>query len=104
MLPVMLFVMAPSAMADTFEVTPGSDLQGIFDTLAPGTEVVLTDGTYAVTTTLTISEKSGTEAAPIVIRAADDATPILQVAADVESGEYTDRIILIAHQGIVPRT
>jgi MYXO-CTERM domain-containing protein len=100
-LSVMLLVVATPAMANTFEVGPGSDLQGIFDTLAPGTEVILSDGTYPVTTTLTISEKSGTEAAPIVIRAADGATPILRVGPDLESGEYTDRIFYVENSNWV---
>lgn len=95
MLPVLFFLTAPAAWANTFEVAPGSDLQGIFDTLAPGTEVILADGTYTLTATLTVTEKNGTEEAPIVIRAADGASPVFQLAPDPETGSYAGRIFRI---------
>ncbi|MBO87366.1 MAG: hypothetical protein CL927_18615 [Deltaproteobacteria bacterium] len=94
-LAVLLFALSPAAWANTFEVTPGSDLQGIFDTLAPGTEVILEDGTYTLTKTLTVTEKNGTEDAPVVIRAADDASPVLQLGPDPETDSYADRVLRI---------
>ena len=85
---------APAA-ASTFELAPGADLQGIFDTVAPGDEIILADGTYPLTSTLYLREKLGTETAPLLIRAADGAAPILQLGADPESGEFSSRILQV---------
>jgi len=91
----LLLAVLPSASAGTFELTPGSDLQGIFDTIAPGDEVILADGTYSLTTTLYLQEKRASEAQPILIRAADGAEPVLQFGPDFASGEYAGRILQV---------
>jgi hypothetical protein len=91
----LLLILGTPAHAGTFELSPGTDLQGIFDTIAPGDEVILEDGTYNVTSTLYLREKQASEALPIVIRAADGAAPVLQFGPDLESGEYGGRILQI---------
>lgn len=91
----LLLALSSTASAGTFELSPGADLQGIFDTIAPGDEVILEDGTYSVNTTLYIREKLGSEALPIIIRAAEGATPVLQFGPDRATGEYAGRILQV---------
>lgn len=91
---LLTLIFAAPVHGATLEAEPGGDLQGYFDTLSAGDEVVLGDGIYRVGTSLTVSEKLGREDAPIVIRAADGATPIFQLITNAE-GEYPGRALRI---------
>ncbi len=95
MTPSLLIALVAPASAATLELAPGTDLQGIFDTLAAGDEVILADGTYPLTTTLYLREKAGTEEAPILIRAEEGAEPILQFGPEAPGGEYAGRILQV---------
>ncbi len=64
----------PGADAEVFRLGPGDDVERRLQTLAPGDEVVLEDGTYTLTERLSFAAE-GTPDAPIVIRAADGARP-----------------------------
>ncbi len=69
-------VLPAEALAETFTITPADDLIAAVAALAPGDELVLGGGTYNLTARFGIGV-SGTEAAPIVIRAADGEVPII---------------------------
>lgn len=71
-----LFVLPSAALAATTEIGPTDDLQQAVDALGPGDELVLRGGTYTLTSRFSIAV-SGTEQAPIVIRAKDGEAPIL---------------------------
>jgi len=64
------------ATAEIIEIGPGDDLIATVATLAPGDELVLQGGTYNLTQRFSVGV-SGTEAAPIVIRAKDGEVPII---------------------------
>jgi hypothetical protein len=91
---------AGSAQAATLAAEPGGDLQGYFDTLSAGDEVVLSDGVYRVNATLVLSEKRGREDSPIVVRAEEGATPILQLVTDLD-GAYPGRFLQISSSTFV---
>ena len=91
---LLTLLLAGPAHAATLAAEPGGDLQGYFDTLSPGDEVVLADGIYRVDSTLHLSELRGREDAPIVVRAEEGATPILQLVTNTD-GEYPGRILRI---------
>src|ERR1041385_8471170 len=61
-------LVAGQAAAVETEIGPGDDLSAAIAALMPGDVLVLQGGTYSLTSKLTIGV-SGTEAAPIVIRA-----------------------------------
>ncbi|HZO11799.1 MAG TPA: hypothetical protein VFB62_01020, partial [Polyangiaceae bacterium] len=85
--------LSSAARADTFEVAPGDDVEAAAAMLQPGDELVLAGGTYTLTDRFGIS-LSGTEQAPITIRAKDGEVPHLnrpaadQNVIDVDLGEY----------------
>ncbi len=62
------------ARAEVRMAGPSDDIESIIGTLRPGDELILQDGTYILTERFSF-EISGTEEAPIVIRAADGASP-----------------------------
>ena len=64
------------ALAAVVEVAPGADLQAEMNALVPGDELVLSGGEYTLTGRLGVT-MVGTQAAPIIVRAADllDYTP-----------------------------
>jgi hypothetical protein len=68
--------LAPAA-ATTYEVSPGADLQSSVDALAPGDELVLHGGTYVLSSRFSI-QAVGTPTRPIVVRAMDGETPVVQ--------------------------
>ncbi len=72
-LPFLILACASPAWAQV-SIAPGDDVQAILNGLEPGEEAVLADGTYELTTRFSLVN-SGTAEAPIVIRAADGATP-----------------------------
>lgn len=79
--------------AAEFEVSPGDDLQGAVNALQPGDVLILHDGMYTLTGRLGVTV-IGTEAAPIVIRAAEGEVPHLHRAAadqnivDIDAAAY----------------
>jgi MYXO-CTERM domain-containing protein len=81
------------AHADTQEIGPGGDLEGTINALGPGDELVLQDGEYTLDERFSF-DIAGTESDPIVIRAADGATPHLhrpnanQNIIDITSAEH----------------
>lgn len=64
------------ALADTFEIGPGDNLQVAVDALSPGDELVLSGGTYTLPSRFSI-ELIGTAAQPVVIRARAGEVPII---------------------------
>lgn len=71
---------AAPAFATNAEVSPGDDIATITAALTPGSEIVFNDGVYTVASTLTWSA-AGTESEPIVLRAKEGATPILELTS-----------------------
>ena len=70
-------LLAPAvARAGVFEIHPGDDLFARIRTLAAGDEVIVHAGTYPTPGLLQVTW-SGTEAAPIVVRAAPGARPVI---------------------------
>ncbi|MBL9013583.1 MAG: right-handed parallel beta-helix repeat-containing protein [Myxococcales bacterium] len=77
-LPLALLVAVPSvAAAQTYEIRPGEDLAARLRMLQPGDEVVVHAGTYPTPGFFQVSW-AGTPQAPIVVRGADGARPIIQ--------------------------
>lgn len=77
-LPALLVLAATSsASAAEIEIDPGDDVEGAIAALEPGDVLILHGGTYTVTERFAISI-AGTEAMPIVIRAADDEVPVIE--------------------------
>ena len=60
------FVIGP-ALAASFEIGPSDDLS-VVDSLSPGDELVLKDGTYLLSDTLTIAVEA-TADQPVLVRA-----------------------------------
>lgn len=71
---VAIAIAGTAAHAADGEVSPGDDLQAAIAALTPGDELVMHDGTYELSGRLGVS-LTGTEDAPIVIRAADGEVP-----------------------------
>lgn len=72
----MVAMVARPAAAAVYEVGPGDDVEGTINAAVPGDEIVLADGEYVLTERFSF-DIAGTEAMPIVIRAADGAQPHL---------------------------
>lgn len=68
---------ASSARAETYEITPADDLFGTLANLVAGDEVIVHEGTYQ-TPGFYEADWQGTAEAPIIIRAADGAGPVIQ--------------------------
>lgn len=84
---MIVLLLASAGGAAPLEVHPGDDLEAMTRALAPGAEVVLHDGTYTLEAPLKWSPQ-GTEDQPVVIRAADGASPVLEL----EAGEAVVRV------------
>lgn len=65
-----------TSFAATTQVQPGDDVESAANALNPGDELVLADGTYEMSGRFSFRAR-GTEQAPIIIRAADGATPLI---------------------------
>jgi len=70
----MLILASADALAATFHASPSDDVEAVINTLGPGDELILADGTYTLTERFSF-DLTGTEQAPILIRAAEGATP-----------------------------
>ncbi len=68
-----------TAMAASIEVNPGDDIVALTASLAPGSEIVFGDGVYSVSGPLQWTGL-GTESEPIVLRAAANSTPVIELA------------------------
>ena len=74
----LLFVAVPSAAeAQTYDIRPGDDLFARLRMLQPGDEVIVHAGTYATPGFFQVTW-TGTAQAPIVVRGADGARPVIQ--------------------------
>lgn len=93
LLQLLLFT-SPVATAASLELSPGDDLASLTASLQPGDELVFTHGTYVLEERLSWTGQ-GTEAEPIVLRAADGATPVLELSAG-EDGDYPSGIVRIS--------
>lgn len=84
---------ASPARAEVIEATPSDDIEALMNALAPGDELVLHGGTYNRTDLFQVSIV-GTEAMPIVVRAADGERPIItrpdagQNDLNIQRGEH----------------
>ena len=75
---LLLLLLSGPALALTVEVQPGDDIATLTSALAAGDEVIFADGVYPLTSALSWTG-AGTEQAPIVLRAADGASPVLEL-------------------------
>lgn len=89
----MLLLWSANALAATVEVKPGDDLVNLTAALTPGTEIVFSTGTYTLTEGLTWTAP-GTADQPIVLRAADGASPILETTGGGHVVEIIDSTYL----------
>lgn len=91
-LSVLSLVSAP-ARAEVIEANPGDDIEALMNALEPGDELVLRGGTYSQSDLFQV-RIVGTEAAPIVVRAADGERPVItrpdanQNNFNLERGEH----------------
>lgn len=92
-LSMVLFTCSP-ALGASLELSPGDDLASLTASLQPGDELVFTDGTYVLEERLSWTGQ-GTEAAPIVLRAAEGATPVLELSGG-EDGDHPGGIVRIS--------
>jgi hypothetical protein len=88
----LLLLFTVTALAATSQVEPGADLSGYVNGMLPGDVLELADGVYPLELGLDIVS-AGTEDAPIVIRAAPGATPVLALsgsdyAIDIQGTEF----------------
>jgi hypothetical protein len=75
---VVVCLLAPAiARADVYELRPGDDLGARLQALVAGDEVIVHAGTYPTPGALQVTW-AGTEAAPIVVRAAPGARPVIE--------------------------
>ena len=95
---MMLALVSPAAHAATFEISPDDDLS-VLDSLSPGDEVILSDGTFAISSSLWI-EVLGTEAEPVVVRAKNAGKAILQAAPN-EEAEYPNPLVRVRESAFV---
>ena len=72
---VALLLPAP-ASAETFNASPGDDIETMINALNAGDELILAGGRYELTERFSFSI-AGTAAQPIIIRAADGESPNL---------------------------
>lgn len=70
-----LLAATATARAEVVNATPADDVEALIAGLSPGDELVLADGTYTLDSSRFGVDIAGTEAMPIVIRAADGARP-----------------------------
>jgi MYXO-CTERM domain-containing protein len=88
-------VVAMPAAAAVVNVGPGDDVEAAINAAQPGDEIVLADGEYMLTDRFSFAI-AGNEGAPIVIRAADGASPLLhrpdaaQNIVDIDSATWVE--------------
>ncbi len=73
-LTLLLLALPASASAETIQAGPNDNVENIINGLQPGDELILADGDYQVNERFFV-DIDGTEAMPIIIRAADGANP-----------------------------
>lgn len=76
---MLVVLVVSSALAADVALDPASDIIALTSALSPGSTVTFADGTYTISGTLDWTG-AGTEDAPIHIRAADGAHPVIQLA------------------------
>jgi MYXO-CTERM domain-containing protein len=87
--------LAMPAAAAVVEVGPGDDVEAAINAAQPGDEIVLADGEYMLSDRFGITV-TGMEGAPIIIRAADGASPLLhrpnadQNIVDIDSATWVE--------------
>ena len=74
---MMLLLWSTLAFSASVEVSPVDDIVSLVASLSPGSEIVFTDGTYTLAEPLSVTAP-GTAEAPIILRAKDGATPIIE--------------------------
>jgi len=81
--PLLLAALAlPSAsLAADLTLSPGDDLPTLISGVAPGDTVTLGGGEYPIESRINFTDLAGTEGAPIVLRAAEGATPVIVMNA-----------------------
>jgi hypothetical protein len=94
----MLLALLGAAQAASFEIGPADDLS-VVDSLSPGDELVLKDGTYTISSTLGISVL-GTAAEPVTVRAKNKGMAVLQ-AGPGEDGTYPSTLVRIGESSFV---
>lgn len=82
---ILLAALASTAGAASLEASPGDDLNTFVEGLGPGDEIVLDNGVYEVSSSLTLTVE-GTESEPVTLRARNPGEAVLQVAPDDEGG------------------
>jgi MYXO-CTERM domain-containing protein len=88
-------LLAMPAAAAIVNVGPGDDVEAAINAAQPGDEIVLADGEYMLTERFGFAV-AGNEGAPIVIRAADGASPLLhrpnadQNIVDIDSATWVE--------------
>jgi len=92
MIPLLLFV-APAA-AVTVELNPGDDIRSLTETLAAGDEFIFNDGTFQITNTLNWTGL-GTESDPIVFRAAEGASPVIELLPQEGGEDHAGNIVYL---------
>ncbi len=102
MITLILTLTLPSAQAAEVEVSPGDDIVTLTASLAAGSEIVFNDGVYPLTTALTWTGQ-GTEDQPIILRAKEGATPILEISADAWIGAYITGATYLEVRGLTFR-
>jgi len=78
---LLLLLLPGSLFAADLDLGPGSDLRTLIGGVAPGDTVTLSGGEYVLDGSIVLRELAGTEASPVVIRAAEGATPVLRMDA-----------------------
>lgn len=96
---ISLFLISLPARAAEVEVSPGDDIATLTASLAAGSEIVFNDGVYTLGSALTWTGQ-GTEDAPIVLRAKEGATPILEFTADAWIGAYITEASYLEVRGL----
>lgn len=89
-----IVLLSALANAASIEVNPGDDIVNLTASLGPGSEIVFNDGTYTIDGVIQW-QGVGTEAEPIVLRAASGAHPVIEttggwVVANIENAQYVE--------------
>jgi hypothetical protein len=85
------------ASAAVIQIGPGDNLQAAVNALSPGDILLLDDGTYTLSSRFSI-QKTGTASAPVTIRAAPGATPVItfvNASQNVINVEHSAHVRLI---------
>jgi MYXO-CTERM domain-containing protein len=85
----MLLLLALPALAVDLTLTPGDDIGSLTASLSPGSVITFSDGLYPVQSTVYWTAP-GSEGAPIVLKAAEGATPIIEL-----TGADQNRVVVI---------